>query len=569
MHRRPGPLSALPSRPARAILGTMRRCLVLAVALGAGALGAAAAPGDPPPGAGGAVVVQARFEASIPERFGADADGNGLIDLPNSPSYARPGYGEADTVASEPRFTLRLDAGDSRARRGGAPLPIISYAWEVGRPGEQMIRRRGPAPRLELAVPEGVYRVTLDVEARLPWGTARARSAREITVQDLLVVAMGDSYASGEGNPERGRGPAGAPAQWADAPGDPGAAAAHAAAHRSTAGWPALVALELEQADPSTSVTFVSVASTGARVDSGVMLPQAGTDVPSQIDQIAALVGDRPIDLLLLSVGGNDIGFARAARGLVDADPWADPICYRTDLDNVWQATLDGDWNRGSALRPAFPRVVGCRPTREGTATRLPGLDGLPDALDRLAAALQERLEVRRVYLLGYPDPTGGPHEPLCREILGDVTPPFGFHEIDREEQAQALERIVLPLNRSLREAAARHGWVFVDGAVEAFGAGHGYCAARPRYPVPGGEGAGAGFFGTVWGAAVNWYRHPTHPDAAAALAAPGVSWYRTAAQAVTLQGPALAWEATGTLHPNELGQLALARLVLAAIAGD
>jgi len=516
------------------------------------------------------VVVKAVFAASMPDRFGGDADADGLIDLPNTAAYVRPGVEAGCGPACPPRFTLMLDAAASRATMGETSLEISSYRWEIDGPGARHLVRREAGPHLELQLAEGRYQVSLEVEAALPWGGgARARSRSEVSVEDLLVVAVGDSYASGEGNPERPRRDR-AGAIWADAPGDLATAASHAAAHRSTVAWPALAALELERKDPATSVTFISLAATSARVGMGLLEAQPGVASRGQIDQVAALVGERRIDLLLLSIGGNDVGFARIVRGLVDADRLADPICYGTDLRNVWEAAQDGDWNRGSKLGFGLPWGVTCHQTTTSGRPVLPGLDGLGAELDRLAQAIQERLDVGAVYLMEYPDPTGGGEdEGGCGEIVGDVTPPFGFHEINSAEQAEGRERVVAPLNRILAEAAARHGWALVAGPAAAFAAGHGYCAARPEYPGARSDAGSPGAAGGGAAGVATWYRHPAAWDSAGALSWEGVSWYRTAAQSVALQGPDRAWDNAGTLHPNELGHLAMARFFLRLVAGD
>lgn len=508
---------------------------------------------------GAAVVVRARFASSMPERFGLDADGDGLLDMPNSVEYVR-GAAASDCAVCPALFRLRLDAADSTATMGPQALPILSYRWEITGEGRHLVRR-GLLAALEVELPEGRYRVSLEVEAALPWGTVRGRAGREVQVEDLLVVALGDSYAAGEGNPELPQVEGLRAAAWADAPGDPAAEAAHAAAHRSTASWPAVAALALERGDPATSVTFVSVAATTASVAAGVLGAQPGVADASQLEQVAKVVGGRRIDLLLLSIGGNDIGFARIVRGLVDADRLADPVCYGTDLENIWAAAQDGDWGRGSALRLSLPWGLGCRATRTPGGPTLRGLGGLPAELDRLAAAVEEALHPGAVFLMEYPDPTGsGSGHAQCREIVGDVTPPFGFHEISRSEQDQGLARVVQPLNRALAEAAARHGWTLVGGIAAAFAAGHGYCAATPHYAggTPGG-GLGENIDG--------WYRHPASQEASDLSASAGVSWYRTAGQSMALQGPGSAWETMGTLHPNELGQLAMARALLALLS--
>jgi hypothetical protein len=198
-------------------------------------------PASPPVAAGGpwhasVPSVQPAFRATMPDRFGLDTNGDGLIDLPNTAAYVRNGQGQGESA----RFTVRLDASTSRAALSGTALPIVGYRWRITGGDELSIARSGPLPVVEMRLPEGTYTVALDVEAALGWGTATARVEREVVVEDLLVVAVGDSYASGDGNPERplGTGPTGV--IWADSPLDAAAEAAHAAAHRSAAAWPAL-----------------------------------------------------------------------------------------------------------------------------------------------------------------------------------------------------------------------------------------------------------------------------------------------------------------------------------------
>jgi hypothetical protein len=378
---------------------------------------------------------------------------------------------------------------------------------------------------------------------------------------------VGDSFDSGEGNPERPRAPGEAEAVWADSPDDPPAEAAHAAAHRSTVAWPALAALALERADPSTSVTFVSLAASGARVGRGLLEGQSGEGGPGQLEQVAALLGGRPIDALVMSIGGNDIGFPLIVRGLVDADPQGDPVCYGVDLENVWRSAADGDWNRGSGLRVALPWGLGCRETQETGRPVLPGLEGLGEELDALADAIDLRLGAENVYLVEYPDPTGaGEAGAICPEIAGDLTPPFGVHEIDSAEQAAARELVLEPLNQALAEAARRHGWEFVDGVADAFVEGHGYCGVAPDYRRGGGDAAPATAAAYTRLLPEGWYRHPMQQDLGLFLVEPGVSWYRTAGQSVVLQGPGAWWDTRGTLHPNELGHLAIAGILLEAM---
>ncbi len=214
---------------------------------------------------------------AMAERFGPgyDRNRNGLPDLPNSNEYVNPGGYEVQIVAC--------------AKTIGVAAADMSCNWTIdSRDGAIGLRVSGPRPRVRL--PQGTYSVTVTV--RLADG--RTGSAREtIRVKDILIVALGDSLATGEGNPEkpaiwegagtapalRGRLDPPTPAVWADGGPDgdqprvtpagilPPANVLHARAHRSTHSGPAQFAMRLEAEDPHTSVTFVCLAATGARTD--------------------------------------------------------------------------------------------------------------------------------------------------------------------------------------------------------------------------------------------------------------------------------------------------------------
>lgn len=99
--------------------------------------------------------------------------------------------------------------------------------------------------------------------------------------QGDLIVALGDSFSSGEGAPKFEQ----------DANGR-----THRC-HRSSKAWPALLA---ERKDAS----FVSFACSGARTTDVVGNKPQG--LPSQIGRLAELDS---VDLVTLTVGGNDLGF--------------------------------------------------------------------------------------------------------------------------------------------------------------------------------------------------------------------------------------------------------------------
>lgn len=232
--------------------------------------------------------------------------------------------------------------------------------------------------KLDVPYPGGM-KVTVEVGGTEVAGT-------DIKVKDILVAAMGDSFGSGEGNPdvavrfsreraidygkaEKSPELVGYPARvgpWKQI-GDKDFVAGSArwndtACRRSLYSHQLRTALQLAVEDPHRAVTYTGVACSGAEVTAGLFLRYKGNEwVPnppdlSQISAIAAaqcgnhdapakdypeayhmngvvkeLVGGlvlrrceqedaRKIDLLLVSIGGNDIGFARLVANAVLAD---------------------------------------------------------------------------------------------------------------------------------------------------------------------------------------------------------------------------------------------------------
>ncbi|NIS31284.1 MAG: hypothetical protein GWO04_15670, partial [Actinobacteria bacterium] len=149
------------------------------------------------------------------------------------------------------------------------------------------------------------------------------------------------------------------------------------------------VALGLEDGSAETSVTFVNLTSSGSRIDRGVLGPRSDLDLPAQVDQLGEIVQSRGVDLVLLQVGGNDVGFSHLIRALVDADPQLDPICYEVMVANAWAAVEDGIWDRGARVRYRPPFSFSCEATG-GSSPSLAGLGGLGGAFGRLDAAFDQ-----------------------------------------------------------------------------------------------------------------------------------------------------------------------------------
>lgn len=194
-------------------------------------------------------------------------------------------------------FSVKLDACRSTGNEYRWVIhedsqPITSTPW-------RKLKQRSCTRSVRL--PEGTYRFKLEVRS----GPAKSDSMwMDAKVHDYLFVVLGDSYASGEGNPRNVQ-------AWIDAPDVPfNPYYDDDACNRSTRSGPAQAALALENSSTKSSVTLIDVSCSGATVNAGILGPQrAAGQTQSQIQQVQALVGDREIDRLVFSVGGNDIGF--------------------------------------------------------------------------------------------------------------------------------------------------------------------------------------------------------------------------------------------------------------------
>ena len=192
----------------------------------------------------------------------------------------------------------------------------------------------------------------------------------EIRVRDLLIAGLGDSVASGEGNPDRAIAlsddgycfrrflgssaseyfrPSRAGFQGLkacdDTPGGPGrdvitawaragARWMSAACHRSLYSYQLRTALAVAIENPQIAVTFVPLACTGASIEAGILggqrasdCPMSGTcasSVPGQVAQLQEMLNaakkqnaSRGLDLVLLTIGANDIKFSGLVADII------------------------------------------------------------------------------------------------------------------------------------------------------------------------------------------------------------------------------------------------------------
>jgi hypothetical protein len=387
--------------------------------------------------------VTAQFNWWMQDRFGMES--NGRANISNDPAFVQ---NIDPTTGQRLGYTVHFNAGTSFSSYSRLD-PIVSYSWLVRTPdGHQVATMSGLAPNLNLV--EGPYFVMLNVRtASGQFNTV----CQTITVRDILIVSVGDSAASGEGDPDipgyyDSHG-VWHPPQWADCPGaDP--------AHRSGHSAAAKAALAIEQADPHTSVTFVDATVSGDPTDPKMSNPLAtnpGLVGPAgQLDQVKGVIGNRKIDALLVTTGADDIGFSDIIARLVTAGgPWT----FNNVVDSIDKIRHDvntgvsGSWSHIS-------------------------LEQLPGLYDELDSAIRAKLAVPEdhVFMTEYFDPTT--HNSSGQFVGGALNDMFPGFQVTAAGMAFGHNEVEVPLNNAIHAAAAKHGWHLVDGIAAAF-LGHGF----------------------------------------------------------------------------------------------
>lgn len=296
------------------------------------------------------------------------------------------------------------------------------------------------------------------------------------------IVAVGDSFASGEGAPALPgayRTTDGQPAdparprlvRWGPPTQDHGVPNDAERCHRSPLAGTEVAARELGRLYREIRVTHVSFACSGATIDGpapdgGLLSPYRGAAAGdaaapldpqlTQVERSMHAQAGRDVDALIVAAGVNDIGFgALLTRVATGCDtPAPDGTC---PAGPTGASTLTA---RLAALAGAYDRL--------GQAIRgqLPVVAGEP------SAGLTRR--PRRVYVQQYPDPVHDAGGNLCDGVGDDP-----LVRRLRAADSLAIAAFVLPeLNRQIQAAAGRNGWVPVP--MGAAFLRHGICAGGP-----------------------------------------------------------------------------------------
>jgi lysophospholipase L1-like esterase len=339
------------------------------------------------------------------------------------------------------------------------------------------------------------------------------RLTTEIAVRDIFIAGLGDSVASGEGNPDRPIALAdegfcfryylsSASAQYyrPSRAGYKGGRACEApdslpvwqrqsalwfnpACHRSLYSYQTRTALALAVRYPHIAVTYLPLACTGATIADGLFGSQRARECPpskssgtcqgtvnGQIAELREAVTaakrrqpDRRLDLVLLSIGGNDIYFSGLVADVIVDNPTERVLFRRSGM----MATVD---DSRSVLARDLPQ----------------GFSKLREAFKPLVGDLQ------RVVFTSYANPTLAEGGTPCPGGRGgfDIHPSFNAEPRRLANVSAFVENEFLPQLKALALCGSGilcrdprgDAMTFVEAHQRAF-ASHGFCARAQTDP--------------------------------------------------------------------------------------
>ena len=358
------------------------------------------------------------------------------------------------------------------------------------------------------------------VKAYLPYPEGAAISVNaegerpisiDAKVKDILILGLGDSFASGEGNPDipvaldpnhrtqnlypaRVNGDVSGSADWLDQ-----------LCHRSLYSHQLRTALQIALENAHGAVTFMGYSCSGASVDKGILGPQSYVEYisdpngsgaqprygskkdsqlywalrdlcrvdPEKTDGIWTCPKDqlrRKVDFVFLSAGGNDVGFANLV---------------------AWSTLRD---SASSVLAKFFGATVS--PDEFAGNVK----NNLGAAYGRLAHALEQSIPLgdndlafdpSRVILTAYPDILADETGKTCQGVGSADLPEDEFasnQSLDRFSSWLVVQKDRLDaahvqldiLHKRMGELAEANGWTYAGRAYDdqPF-RGHGFCAQR------------------------------------------------------------------------------------------
>jgi hypothetical protein len=324
-----------------------------------------------------------------------------------------------------------------------------------------------------------------------------------IKVKDLLIVGLGDSYAAGEGNPD-------VPATFVDSDlksgrhpdlfaallaghnknlypqKDKAAVWLEQRCHRSMYSYQFKTALQLALAHPQQAITYVSFSCSGAVADDIIKNPQAPREkgdnekAGNLLPQLEALRKalqrpnrpTRPIDYLLLSTGGNDVGFANyVAYILVRNKPLLLALAL---IKQVSEKKM-----QESFASHKFEQELLGKPGQPGNYVELenalfdPGTPAEPNAIK--IRDCQAGSPCARIILTPYPNILTDENQQPCNADRLEFDEFFGQDK--RVPRIAIVTQFVFDQITDVQSKVhARLGWTVIDGNVAQYFR-HGFCS--------------------------------------------------------------------------------------------
>ncbi|KAK0414270.1 hypothetical protein QR680_007239 [Steinernema hermaphroditum] len=240
---------------------------------------------------------------------------------------------------------------------------------------------------------------------------------KKITVIDKWITVVGDSYASGEGNPntmcEKNK-----PATWISE-----------LCHRSNRSWPYKVYSRYKHQFSTAAVHFTYVPCTGAAVDNGILTGKRQSQL-ELIGNISIYRGSGP-DVLLMSLGGNDIGYSEILSHLINS--------AREDRSNHLFGGLD--------LRFFY----------------------VSHQIDRVVEKVN-RMKPKVVVVPHYFD--------ISENEYGDVdTDCDDLRQVPQENLRQARSQILHRLNKMLSTKSSQNDWITLSSEIRSIFSRKGICS--------------------------------------------------------------------------------------------
>ena len=358
----------------------------------------------------------------------------------------------------------------------------------------------------------GTYEITLELTDS--WGMT-TKVSKKITLRHFLIVSIGDSYASGEGNPDipgkpdefepEGHGfmdyltsagfvvfedlwEVGSEAfEWSenklkkkfttisadqDATIDmnPKPIWLEKEAHRSLKAGPALAALKIDNrfnklstTRTKTRITYLSFARSGATINNGLLGPRMSNGKSKdnwindigELEEVKRTLGNTRIDALIISIGGNDVGFSKSLSDLVGGDDWK------------WGVPkYGGDAETRNKIKAESYRKIAELFSPKGD-------------YHKMCNYVYEELNVDQVYATGYPvslfekmDSHGKPYDAAGCGIFQAYLAELDISPAD----ARVIREIGMELNDHYKDLERIYpNWHYLS--VEQGFRGHGYCA--------------------------------------------------------------------------------------------